>query len=268
MTYNVSIGGLNVADRKLDVIGTNVSNASTVGFKQSRSQFADIYVGMTANSGQVGASSMTTVTVQDFNQGGIRGTDNIFDMTIVGKGFYQVERSDGSLAYTRNGQFHIDANRYLVNAEGDKLMSSAGSPIQIDPNAWDKIQIGRAGVIEGMDGVTRGPSPGNDPVTGLPIPGELLYTSIATVGLSYFQNERGLQPIGDNLWAETQASGKVKTGAFGNSGLALLQSSAVEESNVDLNESLVGLIIAQREYQGNAQALKVQDEMERSLMKL
>lgn len=271
MSFQTSLSGINAASDKLDIIGVNVANAQTVGFKETKARFTDLYVNK-ITAGDYGSGSVSIKMSQQFTQGGLQQSENSLDMAINGKGFFQVMRSDGTLAYTRNGQFHVDKDKYLVNAEGNKVMGTNG-PIQIDTQKYgDTVRISAEGVIQASDGVTRGPDKVvPDPVNiGKTITqqGELVFKDIATVQLHTFRNIDGLENLGDNLWGETINTGehfvgRPTTGIFGN-----IEAGTVEASNSDLNENLVDMIVAQREYQGNAQALKIQIDMDLSLAKL
>lgn len=266
MSLRTSISGLNVSAQKLDLIGNNLANASTVGFKETMGKFGDLY-GTATVSGQAGMGGVSMARVQEFNQGGIRQSDDPLDMAISGKGFFQIQTSDGSVAYTRDGQFHLDSNGYVVTASDEQLMGTSG-PIQIDRTEWTNFRVDANGVISGSDGMTRGPDEEFPVGSGLFIPGSLIYQEIATVGLFDFRNPQGLESLGNNLWRESLASGGVISGAPAANSLGTLQSGALEESNTDLNESLVNMIIAQREYQSNAQGIKTQDEMLQRLMNM
>lgn len=266
MSLQNSISGLSISEQKLAFIGNNIANASTVGFKETMGKFVDLY-GPGTVIGQPGMGGVSVAKVQEFNQGGIKLSDNPLDMAISGKGFFQIQASDGSVAYTRDGQFHLDNNGFVVNANDEPLMGTSG-PIQIDRTEWTNFKVDANGVISGSDGITRGPDEEFPVGSGLFIPGSLIYQEIATVGLFDFRNPQGLESLGNNLWRESLASGGVISGTPAANSLGSLQSGALEESNTDLNESLVNMIIAQREYQSNAQGIKAQDEMLQRLMNM
>lgn len=255
MSFESSLSGINAASQKLDVIGVNVANAETVGFKGSTARFTDIFVNRAA-AGQMGSGSNGVNVSRQFTQGDIKMSGNVLDIAIDGKGFFQVISPDGTLAYTRNGQFHVDKDSYLVTPEGDKLMGANG-PIQIDMTKYGgTLSISPTGLIKGSDGVTRDAA------------GNLENQTLATLELHTFRNVDGLFPIGDNKWDVSGAAGARVSGAPGTDIIGKVLGGAVEQSNADLNESLVNMIIAQREFQGNSQILKVQNEMDLSLAKL
>ncbi len=130
MGFQQGLSGLNVAAKNLDVIGNNVSNANTVGFKQSQAQFADAYAaaggGSTTASSGIGAKVATIA--QQFGQGNVTTTNNPLDIAISGQGFFQMD-NNGSTMYSRNGQFQMDKNGYIVNSQGHKLTGYKADPL-------------------------------------------------------------------------------------------------------------------------------------------
>ena len=143
MAFQQGLSGLNVSSKALDVVGNNVANSSTVGFKASQAHFADIFAASMNNTGtmQVGIGVTLSSVFQQFTQGNISGTNNPLDIAISGNGFFNVTR-DGSIAYTRNGQFHTDTQGYIVNDQGYSLMGYLASPTgEIIPTTPEAIQI-------------------------------------------------------------------------------------------------------------------------------
>lgn len=124
MAFHQGLSGLSSSAKALDVISHNVANSSTVGFKSSAAVFGDVYasamVGATSNN-QVGMGSAVNSVRQSFVQGSISATNNPLDVAISGNGFFIMNRPDGSIGYTRNGQFDFDRNGNIINATGDKL---------------------------------------------------------------------------------------------------------------------------------------------------
>lgn len=126
MAFQTGLSGLNVAAADLDVIGNNVANASTVGFKSSRAEFADVYAASLSGGGgsQIGLGSRVASVGQRFTQGNLTATNNPLDVAINGKGFFRVS-DGGAISYTRNGQFHLDSNGYVATNDGLKLTGYA-----------------------------------------------------------------------------------------------------------------------------------------------
>lgn len=122
MSFQQGLSGLRASSKSLEVIGNNVANASTVGFKQSRAQFADVYANSLIGSGasQVGIGTTLSAVAQQFTQGNITGTDNTLDISINGPGFYRMS-NNGEVTYSRNGQFQLDKLGYLVDAQNKRL---------------------------------------------------------------------------------------------------------------------------------------------------
>ncbi|BCB26712.1 flagellar hook protein FlgE [Sulfurimicrobium lacus] len=436
MSFQTGLSGLNAASKNLDVIGHNVANSGTVGFKGAQAQFADVFAASLSGGGasQVGIGTRLANVAQQFTQGNITATNNPLDLAINGAGFFQLSQA-GATTYSRNGQFQldkdnfvvtnggqrlqgyqVDANNVVTGALGDMMISTASQPPQMtgqggtvlgtgaqiqlnldsratipatiasggvfspsDTASYNKstsfqvydslgnahtlaLYFGYTGVAAGnaqwtvnarVDGVpTVAPvfstSPAVlsfgtsgklvSPTAGAPLnitidlaatglaqtppvvnnaaaslqfnldfsgstqfgsafgvsaltqdgytAGELAgfsfgkdgtlqgrYTNgqartLGQVALADFANPQGLQQLGDNQWAESPNSGAALLGAPGSAGLGLMQSSATEDSNVDLTAELVNMIVAQRAYQANAQTIKTQDAIQQTLINL
>lgn len=424
MSFQQGLSGLNSSAKQLDAIGNNVANASTIGFKQSQAQFADLYASSLSGSGtvQVGTGVKVASVVQQFTQGNVTNTANSMDTAINGKGFFRMIDQNGGVSYSRNGQFQLDKDGFIVNAMGHKvsgylpdatgaIIAAQPLPIQIsaadltpqasanvniglnldsrlplpaqpvfspadatsfnnstsltvydsvgashvatlyfqrqpDPvtptiasNTWnvymtvDGVQVTGAapigtelaqltfdvtGALVSPAGPPLGVAPSNplfptsttvDPAQALTFnfgqssqyggqfgvnsmtqdgfaSGRLSGFNIASDGIilgrytngqsrplgqvvmANFTNPQGLQPLGNNAWAETTASGQPLVGKPGSGSLGVLQSAAVEDSNVDLTAELVNMITAQRVYQANAQTIKAQDQILQTLVNL
>lgn len=419
MSFQQGLSGLNVMSKNLDVIGNNIANASTVGAKSSRAEFADLYANALNGSGAapIGIGVQLAAVAQQFTQGNITATDNAMDVAINGNGFFQMNDPKGEVVYSRNGQFKVDNQGYVINNQGQQLMGYAadtnGHIIQgptsalqlptagINPQATSKISMefnldSREKVTDpgatatpridftdsstfnqarsmtvydakgqpvalsyyyqkagddtwnlyatangeplagtaanpqpvqtltfSSDGSTVSPSTTSlsipastnsagastlaiGPVTldisgstqygsafGLTdqtqdgfAPGQLTGVSIDKSGvvlarysngqtksagqieIATFRNVQGLTPAGGNAWHATNASGQAIKGVPGSGNLGVLQSGAVEDSNVDLTGELVNMITAQRNYQANAQTIKTMDQVMQTLVNL
>ncbi|CAB3760993.1 flagellar hook protein FlgE [Paraburkholderia humisilvae] len=418
MSYQQGLSGLAAATNDLDVVGNNIANAQTVGFKQSTAVFADLYANSiaTAVNNQIGIGTRLAGVQQDFSQGQVTTTGSPTNMAINGNGFFQMQNPNGSVTYSRNGQFIEDKNGFIVDAEGNEVMGfqanaqgqlQTGSvvPIQIpnasllppvatteatfginldaaasqptntpfnfqDPdsytfttsvstvdslgattkvnlyfvksptaNTWE-VFAGPAGtaptdlgsmtfdstgalvssadpagnatatpgvfsinvpntdgaaaqnVSLNMAGLTQFGAGGNGSAQTSATTTDGFGTSqlsnfsigddgtitgnysdgrtaiLGQVLLANFANPNGLQNLGNNQFAETSQSGQPQIGVPGSSNLGSVQGSAVETSNVDLTNSLVDLITAQRNYQANAQTIKTQQTIDQTLINL
>lgn len=148
MSFQDGLSGLNAAARNLDVIGNNVANSSTVGAKTSRAEFADVYANALSGSGTgaVGIGVAVSSIAQQFTQGDISTTQNPMDMAINGRGFFRTSLN-GSVQYTRNGQFRMDKDGFIVNAQGANLTGyAADSAGKIQGGAPNPIQISQADI--------------------------------------------------------------------------------------------------------------------------
>jgi flagellar hook protein FlgE len=409
MSFEQGLSGLNASSKNLDVIGNNISNASTVGFKQATTQFADVYANSVYGSGglQNGIGTKVAAVAQLFTQGNTTVTNNPLDVAINGDGFFKLN-AQGATTYSRNGQFHLDANGYLVNSTGQNVVgytslttnasgavTSVSNPgnIQIalnnlapqatttlstavnlnatsaaasggfDPAISSTYNYSTTATIydtQGashsltlyfsksatantwavnatVDGVSGTVSPSAIPLTfdasgqltsptsatsltfsALPTgatlgpvawdltgstqvagksgvnsisqdgyaQGQIVGVSIDSSGIIYgrysnnlsrplqqlqlasFRNPNGLIPLGNNQWAASQAAGSevINTPGVGIAGT--VQSGATEDSNVDLTNELVNMIVAQRQYQANAQTIKAEDTIMQTLVNL
>lgn len=243
--------GLDAQQTRMSVIANNLANVNTTGFKRGRAVFEDL---LYQNVRQVGAQSSqdaqlptglnlgtgvrTVATEKLFTQGNTIETGNPLDMAIQGRGFFQILLPDGTLAYTRDGSFHTDAQGQMVTSAGNVLQPS----ITIPDNATT-ITIGSDGTVS------------------VTVPGSNTPTQVGSVQLADFVNATGLQPIGDNLFLESAASGAAQTGTAGLNGLGTLNQSSVESSNINIVEELVNMIEAQRAYEMNSKAIETADKM-------
>ncbi|MBS0400246.1 MAG: flagellar basal body rod protein FlgG, partial [Proteobacteria bacterium] len=171
-------------------------------------------------------------------QGSISQTNNSLDVAITGRGFFQVTLPDGTLAYTSDGSFKMDAQGNLVTVNGYAI-----SPAVTIPANAQTITIGNDGVVS---------------VTTL---GTSAPTQVGQIQLADFINPSGLQPRGDNLLLESAASGAPQAGTPGTNGLGTLQQGSLETSNVNVVEELVSMIETQRAYEMNSKAISTTDAM-------
>jgi flagellar hook protein FlgE len=153
MGFQQGLSGLNGSSQSLDVIGNNIANSSTYGFKASRAEFADVYAGALSGAGSnpVGIGTTVQAVSQQFTQGNISTTDNPMDLAINGGGFFQVSDGKNPTNYTRNGQFKLDQNGYIVNNNGLKLLGyPANNQGVIQPGLAKPLQLPTAGIAPNM----------------------------------------------------------------------------------------------------------------------
>ena len=429
MSFQQGLSGLNSSSKNLEVIGNNIANAGTYGNKSSRAEFADVYANSVGGAGNVGIGVRVANIAQQFAQGSLVSTSNSMDVAINGDGFFQVKSSAGDLLYSRNGQFKVDNEGFVVTGQNQRvqgygvdqqgviqkgvrtdlqfptgglapqdtskisldlnldsrsdvtmptLSGSATYSIDLDDattyndatsvkafdakgqpavvsfyfqksasststagteDKWNVYaavdgEILKSGnvakpIIEGLtfdpaglnpklsdgtalgvftlptipmssthaaitgvqfdmgkvtqfgaaftisDATQNGNAPGQ--LSGLTIEADGVisarYTNGMTRGagqleLASFRNAQGLRAVGGNAWISTPESGEPLSGAPGSGTLGVLQSGALEESNVDMTGELVNMITAQRLYQANAQTIKAQDQVLQTLVNL
>lgn len=243
--------GMMAQQFNVDTIANNLANVNTTGFKKTRAEFQDLMYQSVKASGsatnaatretqaiQVGTGSVLTATQKSFMQGDVQATSNPFDIAIMGEGFFQVRRPDGTLAYTRDGAFKLSADGTIVTSQGYVLDPG----ISLTSNAKN-LSISREGVVESSD------SSGDQ------------MTRVGQIELATFVNVAGLKAIGNNLFVETPASGPPIIGTAGTDGFGELQQGYLESSNVDVVEEMVNMIVAQRAYEINSKTVKTVEEM-------
>jgi flagellar basal-body rod protein FlgG len=243
--------GLDAQQTNMAVISNNLSNVNTTGFKRDRAVFNDLIY---QNLRQVGAQSSentelpsglmvgtgvrVVATQKEHSQGNIVQTGNSLDVAIQGKGYFQVLHPDGNIVYSRDGTFSLTADGNIVTPNGYELQ-----PAMTVPTNATSLTVGSDGVVSVL-------------VSGNNTP-----TQIGQVELAYFVNPQGLEPIGDNLYRETNASGGVNTAIPGTDSTGTLIQGALESSNVNVVEELVNMIETQRAYEMNSKAISTTDEM-------
>src|ERR1700722_15576498 len=242
---------MSAQELNLDTIANNLANSSTTGFRQSSLEFQDmLYQNLitpgaaqsptTVSAGlQVGLGTRPAATEVIMTQGELNQTANPLDVAIEGNGFFQVQRPDGTIAYTRAGQFQLNSQGTIVTSDGDPILPN----ITIPPNAT-AVTITQYGVV-------------NATLSGQQNPSQLGQLQLAT-----FANPEGLESQGANLFSETLSSGQpVLDVPGGTQGLGTLQQGYLENSNVDVVTEFVQMVLAQRAYESNSKVIRAADDM-------
>lgn len=243
--------GLDAQQTRMSVISNNLANVNTAGFKRDRAAFEDLLYQTVRQPGgatseqtqlptglQLGTGVRVAATAKNFSQGNLNQTGNALDVAINGRGFFEVLMPDGSTAYTRDGSFQINAQGELVTNEGYAVQPGLQLP-------------------EGAQSVTIGA----DGTVSVQVAGQAAPVQVGQLTLSDFVNPAGLEAKGENLYAETAASGPAQSGAPGQGGVGTLVQGALESSNVNVVEELVSMIETQRAYETNAKAISTTDSM-------
>jgi flagellar basal-body rod protein FlgG len=243
--------GMSAQQTNLDTIANNLANSGTAGFRQRQVQFEDmIYQNLitpgaadtqqTLSAGlQVGLGTKTSASEVIMTQGNPNNTGNTYDLEIQGTGFFQVSLPNGTIGYTRAGNFQRNPQGTLTTSDGDTVLPA----ITIPSNAGSVV-ISQYGVVTST------------------LPGQTNAAQLGTIQLATFPNPGGLSSIGGNLLQETASSGNPITDApGGNSGMGTLQQGYLENSNVDVVSEFVQMILAQRAYESNSKVIHVADDM-------
>jgi len=255
--FSTSATGMEAQQMMVDVTANNLANINTTGFKRSQINFQDLlYVtmrqaGSEVVAGQksptgieVGSGVRAAATVKIFTTGELQNTGKSLDLAISGDGFLQVTMPNGSTQYTRDGSLQQGPDGGLLTSAGYALSPA----ISIPTDATD-ITVGTDGSVN----ITA--SDGTQSVVG-------------TIQLARFPNPSGLESVGNNLLAETDASGTATTGTAGQDGYGSIQSRFLEKSNVQMITELVNLITAQRAYEVSSRSIRAADEMLRKAIQI
>ena len=247
----ISKTGMEAQQMQLDVISNNLANVSTTGFKRANAVFEDLIY---QNLRQVGSNSSeqsqlptglhlglgvrTVATSRSFSQGSLQQTGNNLDIAIQGNGFFQITMPDGTTNYTRDGSFQVDNQGRLVTSTGLPVANG----VTVPANARS-LAISADGTVTAM------------------IPGNSSPQAVGTIALASFINTAGLEPRGQNLFAESAASGQPNSGVPGANGLGTLSQGFLETSNVNVVQELITMIQTQRAYEMNSKAIQTSDQM-------
>jgi len=244
--------GMMAQELNVQVISNNIANMRTTGYKRQRAEFQDLLyehvsrVGtQTSAQGNIlpvgidlGGGVKTVGTPRLMTQGTLSRTGNDFDVAIRGDGFFKILMPDGTFAYTRDGSFQMDAQGRIVTPQGNVAQPG----ITVPPNA-SAVSINAQGQVSAT------------------LTGSTTATVLGQFQLTRFVNKAGLQPVGDNLFRETPASGPPQDGTPNAEGYGDLQQGNLEQANVEAVTEISDLIAAQRAYEMNAKVITAADQM-------
>jgi len=243
--------GLDAQQTRMSVISNNLANVNTTGFKKGRAVFQDLIYQTVRQAGaqaaqdtelpsglMLGTGVRTVATEKMFTQGNVTQTDNSLDMAIEGRGFFQILMPDGNIAYTRDGSFQMNSDGQLVTSGGYEVQ-----PGIVIPEGSLSLSVAEDGAVSAT------------------VAGNVAPIVVGNLQLADFINPAGLQPIGQNLFTETAASGAPQAGNPGLDGRGRLLQGFLESSNVNTVEELVNMIETQRAYEMNSKAISTADSM-------
>lgn len=247
----ISKSGLTAQDLRLNTVSNNLANVSTTGFKRDVAVFQDLLYKIDRQPGgqssqdtqlpsglQTGTGVKPVATKKQFTEGSIEVTEQALDMAVQGRGFFQILMPDGSVNYSRDGQFQLNADGQVVTSGGLPL-----EPAITIPDGIQSITIGTDGTVSVVDAATGAQS------------------QVGTIQLADFINPAGLEAVGSNLFRETAASGAPTQTDPGSNGAGSLIQGALESSNVNVVEELVTMIETQRAYEMNSKVISTVDQM-------
>lgn len=248
--------GMEAQQLNLNTIANNLANVNTPGFKRSTIEFQDLLYQKPRSAGsengggdlvptgiEVGNGSRVASTTKVFTQGQLTNTGERLDLAIQGDGFFEVQRPDGTVAYTRDGAFKLNAGGQVVTTDGRPVLSG-----------FQNVPAGTTAISISENGEVTYQTPNGNQTFRLT--------------LARFANPAGLQSLGGNLLAESGASGTAETGQPGEQGFGSVMQGYRESSNVNIVEEMVNLIIAQRAYEVNSKSIQASDEMLQNINQL
>jgi len=240
--------GMEAQQLNLNTIANNLANVNTPGFKRSKIEFQDLLYQKPRSSGtdsgggnivptgiEVGNGARVAATSKVFTQGQLTQSGEKLDLAIQGDGFFEVQRVDGTIGYTRDGSFKLNAQGQVVTSDGLPLLSG-----------FQSIPVGAAVSIAENGQVTTQTASG---------------TQTFRLTMTRFANPSGLRSMGGNIYEETAASGPPENGSPGENGYGTIMQGYIESSNVNIVEEMVNLITAQRAYEINSKSIQTSDEM-------
>ena len=246
--------GMDAQQARVDDIANNLSNVNTTGFKASRESFEDLFYDQVQTPGSnTGTNTLSPVGIQighgtrlvgvykHFSQGEFSQTNRELDVGIEGNGFLPFIQEDGTTAYTRDGSLSVDASGNLVTKKGLLL-----SPTITIPSDATSITIAKDGTVSST------------------VTGQASASTLGKIQLAIFPNAAGLKSLGQNLFSETAASGTATLLDPGVSGAGTLSQGFLENSNVNVAEELINMIVAQRVYEANSKVMTTTNEMLRT----
>jgi flagellar basal-body rod protein FlgG len=249
---DIGATGMMAQQRNVEVVSNNLANMNTTGFKRRRPEFQDLLyqnmrrVGSTSSDNgevvpsgiQLGLGVKLAAVYRIHGQGNLSATENVLDLAIQGRGFFQVELPSGETAYTRDGTFQLNANGEIVTHDGYKVLPG----ITIPDDAVD-VTVNESGEVL------------------VKIEGQVNIQNVGQFDLAVFPNAVGLEAVGGNMFIETPASGSATTAAPQQPGFGSLQQGFLETSNVNAVEEITNLISAQRAYEMNSKVIQAADDM-------
>ncbi|HEY0901090.1 MAG TPA: flagellar basal-body rod protein FlgG [Micavibrio sp.] len=258
-SLDIGATGMHAQQTNVDVISNNIANMTTSGHKRQRVDFKDLIyqniqrpgaqssdVGTVLPSGlQLGLGVRVNSVYRIHEQGPIQMTENPLDLAILGDGFFQIQRPDGTTAYTRSGVFQ-------VNGDGE-IVTSQGYPLEPNINVPDdaiSVSINLSGEVFAQ------------------LQGQTNMVNLGQIQTANFVNPAGLESVGDSLFLETEASGAPQVGSPDTENFGAIRQGALESSNVNVVEEITQLITAQRAYEMNSKVIQTSDEMLQTVTQL
>jgi flagellar basal-body rod protein FlgG len=249
---SIAATGMNAQQTNLEVIANNIANINTTGYKRARAEFTDLLyqaeraLGAPARGGEasvpegayVGLGVRTAAVRHLHEQGSLVQTSNKLDLALNGRGWFQITGGDGETLYTRDGAFNKNDQGQIVTLDGYLV-----EPNMTVPQDATDITINESGEVY------------------VTVPAQVEPQLLGQLTLASFVNDAGLEPLGGNLYKQTEASGDPVTGVPTDPGFGKIHQGYLENSNVDAVKEITNLIAAQRAYEMNSKVIQTVDAM-------
>lgn len=259
LTLDIGATGMLAQQLNVDTISNNIANMTTTGYKRQRAEFQDLLYQTKIRAGASSSDADTTIPVgvqqglgvkagavyRVNEQGPLQSTSNPFDIAIKGRGYFQVTLPSGETAYSRAGAFQLNQNSQMVTAQGYLVQPG----ITVPTDAVD-VSINASGQVL------------------VKIQGQATLSNVGQIQTAIFPNEAGLEALGNNLFAITEASGTATVANPGTDGYGTLEQSFLEASNVNVVQEITSLIQAQRAYEMNSKVIQTGDQMMSTITQL
>jgi flagellar basal-body rod protein FlgG len=253
---SIAATGMSAQQTNVDVIANNIANINTTAFKRARAEFSDLMYQTDRAEGvpnaggqdvvpegaQIGLGVRTVGVRNLHTQGPMAQTSNPLDVAIDGRGWFQITGPSGETLYTRAGSFNKNGTGQLVTGDGYLV-----NPAITIPTATTQVTINESGEVYAT------------------VSGQAQPQLLGQLALVDFANDAGLQPLGNNLYRETTASGSANEGVAGDPGFGTIRQGYLEQSNVDPVTEITELISAQRAYEMNSKVITAADQMQQQI---
>ncbi len=266
MSFYTSLNGLRNSQMDLGIVAHNIANSETTGFKKGRAEFSDLVTGSAYTNPKQGIGATIEGVSQNFSLGPIEQTGNALDLALNGDGFFTtIAPKTGQTLFTRNGNFALSADGYISDGDGNRLQVLSTDPTGLVTSTVPFSAVVPLTSASGSDFTSMQINQDGQVIAAFADGSNEI---VGTLSLANFVSTSGLIQAGSSNWYASGISGPPKYGAPGTANFGTILTGALERSNVDIAEELVGLITAQRNFQANAKAIDTASQISQTIINL